>query len=156
LLHLPAYAWKVRIQRWRASHVSSDRHELSAEYILKGAYESTIGRLSEWTSGHQFTAEDQYAYNVSREYADFVHVQPFYEVHFARDVKGLWAENSVWGPHPIRKWERRLFLTIDYASEALYCWLIEQATYATYGREPEETYAGSKSWTKRCCPRFRI
>jgi hypothetical protein len=113
----------------------------SAEYILKGAYENTIGRLSEWTSGHQFTGEDRYAYEVAREYADFVHVRPFYEFHFARHVKGLWAENSVWGPHPVRKWERRIFLTIDYAAEAFYCWFIEKGTHATYGHEPDKTYA---------------
>jgi hypothetical protein len=113
----------------------------SVEYILKGVYESTIGRLSEWTSGHQPTGEDQYAYKVAREYADFVDVRPFYEFHFARHVKGLWARNSLWGPHPIRKWERRIFLTIDYAAEAFYCWFIEQGTHATYGREPDETYA---------------
>ena len=113
----------------------------SAEYILKGAYENTIGRLSEWSSGHQLTGEDRYAYAVAREYADFVHVRPFYEFHFARHVKGLWGENSAWGAHPIRKWERRIFLTIDYASEAFYCWFIEKGTHATYGREPDATYA---------------
>ncbi len=126
----------------------------SAEYILKGVYENTIGRLGEWTSGHQFTAEDQYAYKVAREYADFVHVRPFYEFHFARHVKGLWAENSVWGPHPIRKWERRIFLTIDYASEAFYCWLIEQATHATYGREPEDTYAWVENLDETLLPQI--
>ena len=113
----------------------------SAEYILKGIYEKTLGRLSEWSSGHQSTSEDQYAYKVAREYADFVHVRPFYEFHFARHLRGLWAENSLWGPHPIRKWERRIFLSLDYAAEAFYCSLIEQATHATYGREPDETYA---------------
>ena len=113
----------------------------SAEYIVKGVYENTIGRVSEWNSGHQFTSEDQYAYKVAREYADFVHVRPFYEFHFARHVKGLWAENSVWGLHPIRKWERRIFLTIDYAAEAFYCWLIEKGAHETYGREPDRTDA---------------
>ncbi|MGD0467155.1 MAG: hypothetical protein ABSA54_02145 [Terriglobales bacterium] len=113
----------------------------SAEYTLKGLYENTIGRLSEWTSGHQFTDEDRYAYKVAREYADFVHVRPFYEFQFARHVKGLWAENSLWGPHPIRKWERRIFLTIDYTAEAFYCWFIEKGTHATYDREPSNTYA---------------
>jgi hypothetical protein len=113
----------------------------SAEYILKGVYEKTIGRLSEWTSGHQFTEEDRYAYKVAREYADFVHVRPFYEFRFAPHVKGLWAENPVWGQHPIRKWERRVFLTADYSLEALYCWMIEKATHASYGHEPADTYA---------------
>ena len=113
----------------------------SAEYILKGIYEKTLGRLSEWTSGHQFTSEDQYAYKVAREYAEFVHVRPFYEFHFARHLRGLWTENSLWGPHFIRKMERRAFLSLDYAAEAVYCSLIEQATHSTYGREPGDTYA---------------
>ena len=47
----------------------------------------------------------------------------------------------MWGPHPIRKWERRIFLSIDYAVEAFYCWFIEKGTHATYGREPAATYA---------------
>lgn len=113
----------------------------SAEYILKGLYEKTIGRFSEWTSNHQLTDEDRYAYRVAREYADFVHVRPFYEFRFARQLRGLWAENSLWGAHPARKWERRAFLTIDYAVEAFYCWLIEKGTHLTYGYEPSDTYA---------------
>jgi hypothetical protein len=113
----------------------------SAEYILKGLYEKSIGRLSEWTSGRQFTEEDQYAYKVAREYAEFVHVRPFYEFRFARHVSGLWAENPVWGAHELRKIERRTFLTIDFTVEAFYCWLIEKATHLTYGHEPSETYA---------------
>jgi len=112
----------------------------SAEYILKGLYEETIGRLSEWTSGHQLTDEDHYAYKVAREYADFVNVRPFYEFHFARHVKRLWAENSLWGAHPLRKWERRAFLTLDYTFEAFYCWVMEKGTHLSYGYEPAETY----------------
>jgi len=113
----------------------------SAEYILKGAYEKTIGKLSEWTSSGQPVEEDQYAYKVAREYADFVRIRPFYEFHFARQVKGLWSETHLWGAHPLRQWERKVFLTVDFTLEAFYCWLIEKATHATYGYEPAETYA---------------
>lgn len=113
----------------------------SAEYILKGAYEKTIGRLSEWTSSYEMVEEDHYAYKVAREYADFVHVRPFYEFRFARLVGELWRETHEWGAHPLRKWERKLFLTADFAVEALYSWVIEKGTYATYGHEPAETYA---------------
>jgi hypothetical protein len=113
----------------------------SAEYLLKGVYEKTIGRLSEMTSAHQPVEEDLYAYRVAREYADFVHVRPFYEFHFARQVKGLWSETHFWGAHPLRKLERKVFLTVDYAIEAFYCCLIEKATHATYGHEPAETSA---------------
>ena len=113
----------------------------SAEYILKGLYEKTIGRLSEWTSGGQRTEEDEYAYETAREYGDFVHVRPFYEFHFARHATGIWRETHLWGAHPPRKWERKIFLTLDYAIEAVYCWIIEQGTHLTYGYEPAETDA---------------
>lgn len=113
----------------------------STEYVIKGAYEKTIGKLSEWSAGGTSVAEDDYAYKVSREYADFVHVRPFYEFHFARHVGGLWGETPLWGAHALRKLERRVFLTIDYVAEAFYCWLIEKATHLTYGQEPDKTYA---------------
>jgi hypothetical protein len=61
----------------------------SAEFILKGAYENTIGKLSEWSSGSAATDEDRFAYGVAREYADFVHIRPFYEFHFAPRVPAL-------------------------------------------------------------------
>jgi hypothetical protein len=113
----------------------------SVEYILKGLYEKTVGRLSEWTAHNEPTAEDQFASHVAREYADFVHVRPFYEFHFARQVPSLWRETPLWDAHPLRKWERKLFLTADYAIEAFYCWLIEKMTHLTYGSEPGVTYA---------------
>lgn len=111
----------------------------SAEYILKGLYEKTVGRFTEWTGGYQPTEEDSFAYHVARDYADFVHVRPFYEFHFARQVKELWTENHLWGHHLLRKWERKAFLTADYTLEAFYCWLIEKATHLSYGHEPDRT-----------------
>ena len=113
----------------------------SAEYILKGSYEKTIGRISEWTSDHQPVEEDHYAYKVAREYADFVHIRPFYEFHFAHHVKDLWRDTPFFGKHFLRKWERKLFLTVDYTIEAFYCWAIEKLTHLTYGTEPADTYA---------------
>jgi hypothetical protein len=106
----------------------------SAEYILKGLYEKTIGRFSEWTSNHQFTGEDRYAYRVAKEYADFVQVRPFYEFRFAHQLKGLWAENSLWGCasraqvgtqsfsyHRLRS--RSVLLLADRGRNAPYLWL---------------------------------
>ncbi len=125
----------------------------SAEYILKGAYEKTIGRFSEWSSG-EAVEEDHYAYRVAREYADFVHVRPFYEFHFARQVKGLWTGTRLWGAHPLRKWERKIFLTADYTIEALYCWLIEKLTHLSYGSEPADTYAWIENADASLLPQF--
>jgi hypothetical protein len=113
----------------------------SLEYAIKGAYEKTVGRLSEWLSSDEAVDEDRYAYRVAREYADFVHIRPFYEFSFWRRFKGLWRETSAWGPHPARKWERKAFLALDYGFEAFYCWIIERATHAVYGIEGADTYA---------------
>jgi hypothetical protein len=112
----------------------------SGEYILKGLYEETIGKLSEWTSGHQFTEEDRYAAKVASDYADFVHIRPFYEFHFARHITGLWTQTPFFGAHFLRKVERKAFLTLDYSIEAFYCWLMEKATHLSYGYEPDQTY----------------
>ena len=113
----------------------------SVEYAIRGVYENTIGRFTEWTSRHEAADEDVYSRRVAREYANFVHARPFYEFSFWKRFKGLWSENTLWGRHPARKLERRLFLSLDYAIEAFYCWVIEAGTHAVYGIESADTYA---------------
>src|SRR5262249_46337005 len=111
------------------------------EYGIRGLYEQTIGRLSEWTSSHELVEEDAYAAGVAREYADFVLVRPFYEFHFAHALGGLWKQTRLWGLHPIRKWERKAILSLDYGLEAIYASILEEASHLTYGVESAETYA---------------
>jgi hypothetical protein len=111
------------------------------EYSIRGAYEQTIGRASEWTSGHELVEEDAYAARVAREYADFVYVRPFYEFHFAHVLKQLWKETPLWGKHPIRKMERKFILSVDFGIEALYAKAMLIASHLTYGAESDETYS---------------
>src|SRR5690349_5313612 len=110
------------------------------EYSIRGAYEQTIGRLSEWTSSHELVEEDAYAARVAREYADFVYIRPFYEFHFAHALKQLWKETPLWGKHPIRKFERKFILSVDYGIEAVYAKAMLTASHLTYGQESDETY----------------
>lgn len=114
---------------------------LALEYAIRGAYEQSVGRLSEWTSSHQLVEEDAYAARVAREYADFVYVRPFYEFHFARALKELWKQTTFWGAHPVRKWERKFILSVDYGLEAIYAGILEKASHLTYGVESADTYA---------------
>jgi hypothetical protein len=114
---------------------------LALEYAIRGAYEQSVGRLSEWTSSHQLVEEDAYAARVAREYADFVYVRPFYEFHFAHALKELWKQTSLRGAHPVRKWERRFILSVDYGLEAIYAGVLEKASHLTYGVESADTYA---------------
>src|SRR6266403_1857558 len=111
------------------------------EYSIRGAYEQTIGRLSEWTSSHELVEEDAYAARVAREYADFVYIRPFYEFHFGHALKELWKETPLWGKHPIRKWERKFILSVDFGIEAVYAHAMLFASHLTYGVESGDTYA---------------
>jgi len=111
------------------------------EYGIRSAYENTIGRLSEWSSSGQPVEEDAYAARVARDYANFVYIRPFYEYYFARCLNGLWKETHLWGPHPVRKWERKAILSVDYGLEATYAWVLEKASHITYGIESADTYA---------------
>ncbi len=81
----------------------------TAEYGIRGAYENTVGRLTEWLSDGGETEEDP----------------------------ELWRQTGTWGAHPIRKWERKLALSAEYAGKAAYGWLIGLATGAVYS--PDET-----------------
>ena len=110
------------------------------EYSIRGAYEQTVGRTSEWTSAHQLVEEDAYAARVAREYADFVYIRPFYEFHFAHALKQLWKETPLWGKHAIRKWERKFILSVDYGCEAIYAEMLQAASHLTYGVESADTY----------------
>jgi len=115
------------------------------EYAIRGAYEQTIGRFSEWSSSHELVEEDAYAARVAREYADFVYIRPFYEFHFAHALAQLWKETPLWGKHPIRKWERKFILSVDYGIEALYAEAMQVASHLTYGAESGETYTWIES-----------
>ncbi|HUC53030.1 MAG TPA: hypothetical protein VMR90_03240 [Candidatus Cybelea sp.] len=115
------------------------------EYSIRGAYEQTIGRLSEWTSSHELVEEDAYAARVARQYADFVYIRPFYEFHFAHAFAQLWKETPLRGQHPIRKLERKFILSMDYGLEMLYAGVVEKASHLTYGVESDETYAWLES-----------
>jgi hypothetical protein len=113
----------------------------TVEYTLKGLYEKTIGRLSEWTSHHELVAEDAYAAQVAEDYATFVHVRPFYEYSFAHALHNLWFGTPFRSQHLLRTLERRAWLSLDYSFEAAYSELIELGTHATYGFEDTTTAA---------------
>src|SRR3984957_6472625 len=83
----------------------------SVEYTIRSAYEQLIGRVSALLGGR--TAEDDFAAQVAREYVDFIRVRPWYEFDFTARLKRLWTQ-SLLGPHPFRKLERRYALTTEY------------------------------------------
>jgi hypothetical protein len=114
----------------------------TAENMLKGTYEGTIGRLTEWISSDTPTEEEVYAAQVAKEYGEFLHMTPWYFFPFREKLQGLWSETSTSGPDPLRKWERKFVLTIEYGSKVLYAGITNLGAKAAYGgADVEKIYA---------------
>ena len=111
-----------------------------AENVAKGLYENTIGVLTE-NIGFYHTDEDLFARKTAQEYAEFIHATPWYEFPFATKLKRLWTQTPLWGPEPVRKWERRLVLSVEYTVKALYGWVIGLGTRSVYQPEDLVTHA---------------
>jgi FAD/FMN-containing dehydrogenase len=104
----------------------------SVEYSLKNAYEATLGRFSAWTAGGRATDEDRFAHRVAADYGRFIHTIPWYRYPFGAELRRLWSDVPLWGPHWFRKWERRLSLSAEYAVKGVYAWMLGGATGAAY------------------------
>lgn len=120
----------------------------TAENMLKGAYEGTIGRVADWISSDTPSEEEAYAARIAKEYGEFMHVTPWYFFPFKKTVRGLWTETSLWGPDPIRKWERKLALTVEYGGKFLFAGFTNLGAQATYGgADVEKIYAVTEGIT---------
>ena len=113
----------------------------TVENGIKGAYENTVGRLTERIAGDAMTQEDALAADVAQDYVDFIRIEPWYEFSFLRPLKQLWAETDFFGPHIVRKWERKLILSAEYLAKAQYATLIKVASKAAYGNAETEVLA---------------
>lgn len=112
----------------------------SIEYEIRFAYENTVGRVTEWTAGGATTDEDHYGTQVEYDYAQFLYDRPWFEFPFASKIAGVWQQ-PWWGTHMIRKWERKIVLTIEFSVKSAYGFVIEKATRATYTPEVIHLYA---------------
>lgn len=114
----------------------------TAENMLKGAYEGTVGRITDWISSDTPTEEEVFAAQVAQEYGDFLHMTPWYFFPFKEKLQALWEETEMWGPDPIHKWERKLALTFEYGGKILYGGFTNAGAQATYGgADVEKIYA---------------
>lgn len=117
---------------------------LSAEYVIKGLYENSVGRFTEWLSSGEPVEEDRYAQKVAQEYVEFIPLRPWFEFDFKNSLKGLWQDTSWTGPHMIRKWERKIILSLEYSVKAVYGWIIGLGSHATLGAASDNIYTTIK------------
>jgi len=126
----------------------------TVEYLLRSAYETVIGRLAELTRRHGFTQEEVFAARAAQDYVDFIRVTPWYEFDFATRLEQLWTTTDLWGRDPIRKWERKYFLTTEYGVKAIYGWMIKKATKSVYETPILSTAVIDDRGNLRSLPRY--
>ena len=68
----------------------------TAEQVLKGAYEGTLGRFVEWLATTD-TPEDRFAAETARELARFERAAPWQQYPFGARLQALWDTDSLRG-----------------------------------------------------------
>ncbi|MGI9238734.1 MAG: FAD-binding oxidoreductase [Woeseiaceae bacterium] len=91
----------------------------TAEYIAKGIYENTLGRITRWTASSD-TPEDHLIQEAHRAYGEMIYFEPWYEFPFADYVGRMWSDTAFFGKNFIRKLERKLVFSGEFAFKALY------------------------------------
>ena len=109
----------------------------SVEYAIKGLYENTIGRVTEWIRGSARTPQDEYARKVLQDYSAFLYTIPWYKYPFREKLDGLMAISAP-TPSPVRSFERDFALGAEYFVKIGYAALIQKALDASSDDEPRD------------------
>lgn len=121
----------------------------SAELIIKGIYENTIGRLTEWIADIDGPLQENqkvegFMQYVAQDYTDFVRYSPWYDYPFWTRLKEFWNVKDGSNTSFIRRWERRLIFTFELLFKTAYAKAIGYATHAGYEKPQLDTYATVK------------
>ena len=104
----------------------------TVEYGIKSFYETIIGRITDTNPDGEMTAEDKFNADYEHSYVKFIEALPWYEYDFNHQLKSLWSNTSFYGPHLLRKLERRYYLTTELLVKSGYGWLIGLGTKSAY------------------------
>lgn len=111
----------------------------TAEFVAKGIYENTVGRLTRWLASED-TPEDERIREAHRAYADLINYEPWYVFPFSDYVDQIWSETTFFGDDFIRKLERKLMFSAEFSFKSLYAKLIGFGAATAYDA-PVETVA---------------
>jgi len=92
----------------------------SAEMLIIGAYERSLGALTAWARGDAHTAEDDFALRIADDYAAFLQQAAWYQYPFFPTLERFWRETPFGQGSLARSAERRLALTLEYGGKGLY------------------------------------
>ena len=112
----------------------------TVEYLMKGVYENTFGRLTRWIAGGEDTPEDLVIRRAHRAYSDLIFELAWYEFDFGSWIGRIWSETGFFGSNFIRKLERKLSFTLEFGVKAGYAKLIGWASKTAYGEKDTLIY----------------
>ena len=130
----------------------------TVEYLIKGLYENSIGRLFELLSRGQRTDEEDFAAEVAKQYGDFVPTDPWFQFPFGKKFQELWTGVHFLGPNFIRKFERRIIISAELGIKYIYAGLIGLGSHAVFGIADTEVFCAVKGSSDSLFhrPPFRI
>jgi FAD/FMN-containing dehydrogenase len=113
----------------------------TVEYVVKAAYEATLGRLARVLSDGSRSREEQLIAEAHTAYAELIFHEPWYAFRFLPWVSKIWNESSFFGPNFIRRSERKLAFSVEFIVKAGYAELIGFAAGSAYDAPQEFVYA---------------
>jgi len=103
------------------------------EYVLKGSYEATIGRLARATASATPSREEALMLEAQQAYGKLIFDEPWYVFRFVPWVGRMWRETPIFGENFVRRTERKLFFTAEYLVKGAYASLLGLGARMTYG-----------------------
>ena len=118
---------------------------IAAELCVKGVYENTVGRLTEWISGRGELTPDMkvesFIQSTNTDYVAFIRQHPWYEYPFDKKYEELKTVAESPETSRIRSVERRFFFASELLFKSAYASAIKKATHATYAAPDNKTWA---------------
>ncbi len=116
----------------------------SFELAVKGVYENTLGRLTEWLAQGKPVYEEKVAAQMNSDYGEFIYDYPWYDFPYGSYFKPLWSRsddsNLTFGQY-IRKIERLVFISLELEVKIAYSKLIAFFTHQKFGVQDDNIYA---------------
>ena len=109
----------------------------TAELVIIGAWEHTIGAVTAWLRGPRRTAEDEFALAFADDYAAFLQQTPWYRYPFGPQLLRFWRETPLGQGNLARSLERRFGLEFGIWRQCDLCGCHRRAG-RVFSRRPED------------------
>lgn len=105
---------------------------VTVEYLFKGIYEGTIGKLFSLFSEETISEEEKLIIEANKAYSKFIYNTAWYEFKFTPWIKNVWNAHSTKPHSQLRKWERTIFFSLEFTFKAIYSSLLGYGAKLSY------------------------